>query len=95
MRRIERIKGVKAMAEVTTYAGIVLPVSSAEGEKLQIKGRSVNDTHFTYEGNVTHNRLIPRTIGAYCNTYTAMQEGSSFRLNFRAAEIRRNKSPAW
>lgn len=87
MRRIERIKGVKAMAEVTTYAGIVLPVSSAEGEKLQIKGRSVNDTHFTYEGNVTHNRLIPRTIGAYCNTYTAMQEGSSFRLNSRAAEI--------
>ncbi|MDD6203738.1 MAG: glycoside hydrolase family 127 protein [Firmicutes bacterium] len=75
------------MQEVTTYAGCFVPVTQSEGERITVKGKSVNDTHMVYDGKAEHFRLIPRKLMAYCNTYTKVEAGGSLSFWFRASAM--------
>ncbi len=75
------------MSQGTSYAGCFVPVSLAEGQEIKIKGRIINDTDIIYDGNVKNNRLMPRRLKAYCNTYTEMEQDAVAHIWFSGSGI--------
>ena len=75
------------MSNTESYAGCFVASSQNEGKGISIKGKIVNDTDIIYSGKVEHNRLIPRRMKAYCNTYTAMEKDAAAHLWFRGGAI--------
>ena len=75
------------MSNTESYAGCFVASSQTEGKGISIKGKIVNDTDIIYSGKVEHNRLIPRRMKAYCNTYTAMEKDAAAHWWFRGGAI--------